>query len=220
MFCPSASLTDLDPEQVLQVARIIEGMRRQKSREQRCRDLVESGSDAEIIQAAEADCEAGTPITLADRYDGGGYILRNQEVWFHEVGAHPRRPVIMRGAKWVRIAAYGKSHHLCANGWAEAVAERAIRLLRTTILSNEEMEAVAAPIEDALRQRYRLTSRFAAPGVYVGDGGYVFVGGKRANLTASELSNVRALRSIIRKTDKLSERLNLAREHMRDRLAA
>jgi len=226
----SASLIDLSTEELAVALNAAAEFRDKNAARRRLQDLVAYGSESEIISEA-ANQVGDAPVTLANRYCGPGYILPYQEIWFYDVGSHPRRPVIMSGAREVRVARNAWSSSRSPNGWAFKLFERAVRRAKITALSLDEFDEKTAPILKAIRARYYTSYQFdrniAKPAAYgpfsrfySDEKTLAYVGGKQAWLSLSERSNIRALRRIIEKTDKLDKRLELARAHFRERMAA
>ena len=223
----SASLIDLatlTPEVRSQIEWTIRRAEEKEATDRKWDALLRDGSDEEIIAAAEAEFDPGCPITLADRYDHVPLYCEVRGLWTRY---HPRRPVIQRGAKWARIAAHGYSERLCANGWCVDVFHRAIRMSKRTILDSAEYAAFANNLRKRLCDRYRTTSVFDDRIRHrVGESNWrrtehwLLIGGKFVILDRSEMHNVSALHAIIKKTDRLDKRLELARAHFRERMAA
>lgn len=186
--------------------------------------LVECGTDEEIIAAAQDYMGGGTPVTLANRYDKVPRHCEIRGICF-ACHSHPRRPVIMRGAKWARIAAFGFSDHLCANGWATEVYRRAIRMSKMTILDDGEFEIFSLGIVRRLSKKYRLTSAFReykyiGKERITGHGNTAIIRGKFRYLKNSEWENISRLHNIIKKAERLEDRIQAARAHFRARMAA
>lgn len=223
MSCLSALQTEALnlPESVL-AQLVAEARFRQQEEGERTawQRLCDQGSDADIIEAAVA--EIGSPaVVLAETYE---YIHPRQEIVAWAVRGHPRRPVLMRGSRASRIGRFALSEgSTSANGWAVALFERFLRLARVNAFDFEEYQAQTRSIGDALRQRFALTSAFGhyTNGWFVGwRHGEVMLAGKWRNFSASELANIKALRAIIAKTDKLEARVQSAKLHWQERMAA
>ena len=181
-------------------------------------DLLRNGTDKDIIAAAQSKYERA-PITLADRYD--------RVRWDQETGfglGHARRPVFMNGARELLIRRRCNTPGGSSpNGWASDVLARAVRMSKATILDGDEYASFIEPLIWKMHDRYRLTSAFNDLRYHVGGGwsrDTVLIGGRFVELSGSELSNVKALHAIIRKTNKLDQRRDMARRHMNERLAA
>lgn len=220
----SISIDSLSPDELREALAVVSERREREQQRAKRAALLAHGTDDEIIAAAKAEYWKDIPITLANRYDD---VASRQEVGGWSFSYHPRRPVFMRGAKWVLIGSYssGRRGATGVNAYARCVFRRCVRLKRITALSREEIEEAVFPIKRALKERYNLS--FAHFDEYLywhrgleHDGAEVIVGGKDVWLGASELANVRALKRIIAKTTSLEKRMELAREHMRKRLAA
>jgi hypothetical protein len=181
-------------------------------------DLLRDGTDEDIIAAAQAEYK-NAPITLANRY---ARVRWDQETGFGL--GHARRPVFMNGARQLLIRRRCNTPGGSSpNGWASDVLARAVRMSKATILDSEEYSSFIEPLIWKMHDRYRLTSAFNDLRYRVGGGWScrtVLIGGRFVDLNASELSNVKALHAIIRKTNKLDHRKEMARQHMNERLAS
>lgn len=196
-------------------------------RAERWRTLMREATDAEII--GEGQKYAGTQaVVLAQTY---GHVSTWQELVAWADFRNPRRPVLMKGSKESRIAAFGKSNHNSANGWAECVAERAARLSKITAFTSDEFEEQIKPIIAALHERYCLSHHFSFDRSPPGTGPYsdlwrsdakclAWVGGRCSFLTKSERVNLQRLRAIIQKTERLDDRVKAAKVHWKERMAA
>lgn len=189
--------------------------------------LISTGSEAEIIEAAQ-EYSGGHAVALAKAY-------RRVDVWQEIVAwadhLSPRRPVFMKGAKDCLIKAYGNSSHFSANGLAESVLKRWLRLKKVTAFTWSEFDEAVGGVVGQLHKRYHLTHHFGKgiaypPGtgpyspLHAGERALAYIGGKPAFLSASERSNLQALHKIITKTQKLEDRVSAAKLHWRERMAA
>ena len=223
----SASLIDLaalDETEARAALFAVEQIRARQTREDRWMQLVRDGTEREILDAAQFEFShprRAIPITLANRYPD---VRSECEIVYWAVGSHPRRPVIMRGSLGARLARHSTSASQCANGWAIELFDRAVRASRRTILEVDEYRDFQGRLIDRITSRHRSATHVArertAARVNFHTRNHVLIGGKFVWLSDRELENVHALHSIIRRSDKLERRVELAREHMRERLAA
>lgn len=186
--------------------------------------LCQTGTDAELIAACEAEYP-GAPIGLSTWYSRVGTY---QETIFNRV-AHwaGRRPVFMRGARQIRIASHClSSSGFSANGWAIAVFWRAVRMMRETQLDWYSWHLTEGHIIRKLSERYRLTRSFFDAVQTTRqmwnwqDYHARIIGGRRVFLTDDQLRHIEALNAIARKADTLEQRRELVRRNMMERLAA
>jgi len=217
MSSPLALLTDFELERVMSYASDIV---KRRSQSEQLQVLLDRGTDAEIIEWAHDYLKnRRAPITLANTYG-------NRLHWYQEIvpSSHPRRPVAMRGSKEVRVAMHSRSTTKCPNGWAAVLFERALRLSKSTALCYEDYQDIRDNLRKKINSKYSTSYHFdnSLPSVYFDgrDFNQCLVAGKLVCLSNNELTNVRALREIIKKTDKLDQRMRLAREHFRQRMAA
>ena len=134
----SALLSSMtEAEAALAASVILKARRDDECRNEKLR-LLDTASDEEIIRATQSEFIGDAPpITLANRYDvNGGYVYREREIWFRSVGAHPRRPVIMKGARGIVMIRWAKSMAGGDNGYAEEVLERLIKLKKLKVGTN------------------------------------------------------------------------------------
>lgn len=219
---PSASLIDLSPEEMEAALSAVSALRARQNDECRRNHLVLHGSDAEILAEAQSEFRCFVPMVLAQTYDPGGYTYPGRELWGN-VGAHRRRPVIMRGARAAMIARLGLSFYSYSpTGYAIETFWRYVRMRRLTFIDPDEFADFAHVTARQIQERHsKLHSVFwERTARYRLDDERIIIGGKRVYLTPSEMANVRTLHSIIRKTNKLDRRLKLASQHMKERLAA
>lgn len=223
MSSPSALLNDMTEAEVALAASVIQNARRENEEKARKLHLLNTASDDEIISAAQSEY-IGTipPITLANRYDKDGrYIYRDREIWFRDVGTHPRRPVIMKGARAIVMLRWARSVSGGDNGYVEEVLSRLVRAKKITALDHRDLEKQLQPYVDAMHGRFRLTYHFNPPFLChhrAGDCHHVLIKGKEAFLSESEYRNVKALRAIIEKCENLEDRKRRVVELMKKRM--
>lgn len=222
------SLIDFDSltsEEINACARLVDDIRKASDENHRWLNLLDHGTDEDIVTAARAahyDPDGEVPITLANRYIR---VDRIQEMWgLHKLGEHPRRPVYLKGSKEVRIYNHKLSSNgsVSPNGWASLVMARAIRMSKATFLDRDEYEDFRIKIAAKLRDRYFLTKGFRCLSYHVRGGfapNMVLIKGRFHDLTPSEIDNLKALYSIIKKTDKLEDRRAMMKAHISKRMA-
>lgn len=224
MMCSLSALqTELEglPAHIVEDAILQARIRADELRErERWRALIAEGSDQEIIAAGQ-EYARSEAVELARTY---GHVNRWQELVAWADHASPRRPVMMRGSKEALCAIHSLSEHISsANGLALEVFDRVMRREKVIALSYEEYSEAAGPLRARLRERYRLTSTFEKQtrGWFADfSGGFVMIGGRWRTLTPSELSNIKGLKAIIARTEKLEDRAKAAKLHWKERMAA
>ena len=182
-------------------------------------------TDSEIIAAGEAKYVGFVPITLANRYD---WVPSYCEIRNNGFEGAERRPVLMRGSVGAMIACYSLTPGLnSANGYVAALFMRALKMSRSTFLTYEEYDQFEHRFFKKIREKYRTTGhiwghvpQFHKYNDTKNSRKAAIVGGKLVSLRESEYKNVRALRDIIKKTERLDERRKLVLAHMHERLAA
>jgi hypothetical protein len=134
---------------------------------------------------------AKTYIKVHSLQEIGGFVFSNDS----------RRPVRMRGSLTTMIAAYSRSSQSSTNGYCYAVFRRYLKMSKTTILYQNEINAFFASINMKLVKKYwpRNFREFYA------FHGMVVIGGKIVFLNENQLAYVRRLQSIIVQTKKLDK---------------
>lgn len=191
--------------------------------------LLNDASEPEIVAHFACGYRRGTPLTLASTYldwgkrdsDHGSELLGWE--WRH----HPRRPVIMRGARERLIEIHGSGMSRSANGYAMEVLDRYLRKVRWTAFGDEDDHKYLRNIARELDRRHRTSYHFwrhVDSLLYAARADWnqhrVFIGGKLVWLTTAQRNYLRGLHSIIRKTDRLDRRAELLRQAHCEGLAA
>lgn len=187
--------------------------------------VLDHGTDEEIINKAAGECYTGTPLTLASAYKNDSdlhtVVYNFRAAVPFEFRTHPRRPIVMRGARLIRYARYALSHGTSPNGWATRVFNRALRMSRKTLLSYQEMYDFMRELARRVADKHPdVTSAFwqrtTPPRRWTSlDEHLALINGKYVTLTGSEYVNVKRMFEIIRKTEKMDQRLKLMRESRR-----
>lgn len=202
-----------------------ESMERERWRRKMAQDEADAifwntASDAEIIKRAEAEYP-DAPIGLAGWYSETWYEQHKLHM-NHMVKDRSRAPVFMKGAKWVLIAHYSNSGRGSANGWAEDVFWRFVRMKKITALDADDFSEKTDWIYRALHKKYHLSHHFDDR-LNRGHWGFTpVIGGKKASLQPGQIQHIKALLDIIKKTERLdvAMRRALVKQSMMERLAA
>lgn len=226
MQLTSIDLSELPADLAEDIAWTIAKYERKKEKNTSWQHVLDHGTDEEIINKAAGECYTCTPLVLASVYkndgDRGTLIYNFRMAVPFEFNCHPRRAIVMRGARLIRYARHALSHGTNPNGWAVKVFERALRMSKKTLLSYSEMYDFMRELARRVASKHPgVTSSFwqrtMPPRIawLRPDERLALINGKYVTLTDSEYDNVCRLFKIIRKTDKLDERLKLAQESRR-----
>jgi hypothetical protein len=182
-----------------------------KTREVReWQEVLDHGTEEEIIEKTARECRKGTPLVAAHCY-GDGFIPAMREVTPLGFRSHPRRAVVARGAKLVVYNKYSLSpNNVAPNGWNLRLHERAVRMSKKTLIYRDEILNFIESLAIKSGAPWDYTVRSFAHDHR--DNNVVLMSGKWVNLTDAEYRNVKMFYDIIRKTDKVEERLALLRE--------
>lgn len=194
-------------------------------------DVLDNGTDAEIMEWTMRNYFSAQKyaITVASVYDDDKDFRYSYDP-VRELcptlarSRHPRRPMIMKGSLRVLCAKYcrtdGGSN---SNGYAARVGMRYIRAYKFTFTDQVEFYRFLCDLT------HRLCKKLNAKFDYVikhidrvsnhHRGDTLLVGGKFSYFNASETQNIKRLHNIIKKTEKLDERVKLLRETSRLRSA-
>lgn len=208
-------------EEAIQVAlQVQEEIDRKAERMSYWRNLLDTATDQEIIRQTEAALvREGRPtiVTLANRYPNchqpitGGGELAPYDLWHH-----PRRPVVMKGAKSVIIYKYSLGRSQRTRGLHRALLKRWISMKKPTLLDADDWRscfdglATRCPRKEIDHWYFR-DGWLPQRNEYDARNNRVMIRGKWATLTASELQNVRRLHEIIKKTEGLEARMKMVR---------
>lgn len=225
-----SSLTDLaalPDDLVRQLESTIEDYERRNNNLRSWQEVLDHGTDEEILEKAQRECSEIAPITLARNYPMDGcYVMADlaREIVPYNMRSHPRRPVIMKGARYQRYKRYSLSEGRSApNGWLIRVHARAMRMSKKTLIEWEEISDFTREVALKLAERhYGITSRYwryTTPPLYEAGLGkeLVLMSGRWVGLPHAQYRNVQMFQKIIRKTEKLEDRLELLRAARKER---
>jgi hypothetical protein len=225
-----SSLTDLSAlpdDLVRQLENTITDYERRQHKLRSWREVLDHGTDEEIMEKAREECDEGAPISFARNYPKQGYLTvadRTREIVPLNMQDHPRRPVIMKGAVKVCYIRYSLSEGRSApNGWLIRVHERAVRMSKKTLIEWQEIVDFSSEVAARLAERhYGITSHFwdyirpRSYEVHTGNN-LVLMSGRWVSLPYEQYRNVQMFQKVIRKTQKLEDRLELLRAARKER---
>jgi hypothetical protein len=225
-----SSLTDLaalPDDLVRDLERTIEAYDRKKNKLRSWQEVLDHGTDEEILKKAQEECDKGAPITFARNYSEKSSRITadlSREIVPYDMRSHPRRPVIMKGAVEIRYIRYSLSEGRSApNGWLIRVHERAVRMSKKTLIEWQEIVDFSSEVAARLAERhYGITSHFwnyIRPRRYEArrNEQLVLMSGRWVSLPHEQYKNVQMFQKVIRKTQKLEDRLELLRAARKER---
>jgi hypothetical protein len=225
-----SSLTDLaalPDDLVRDLERTIEAYDRKKNKLRSWQEVLDHGTDEEILKKAQEECDKGAPITFARNYSEKSSRITadlSREIVPYDMRSHPRRPVIMKGAVEIRYIRYSLSEGRSApNGWLIRVHERAVRMSKKTLIEWQEIVDFSSEVAARLAERhYGITSHFwnyIRPRRYEArrNEQLVLMSGRWVSLPHEQYKNVQMFQKVIRKTEKLEDRLELLRAARKER---
>jgi hypothetical protein len=225
-----SSLTDLSAlpdDLVRQLEGTIADYEYRKNKLHSWREVLDHGTDEEILEKAQRECSEIAPITLARNYPTDGcYMMTDltREIVPYDMRGHPRRPVIMKGARYQRYTRYSLSTARSApNGWLLRVHARAVRMSKKTLIEWDEIREFTQELAVKLASRhYGITSpywKYTTPPLYEAGLGkeLVLMSGRWVGLPYEQYRNVQMFQKVIRKTEKLEDRLELLRAARKER---
>jgi hypothetical protein len=225
-----SSLTDLSAlpdDLVRQLENTIANYEYRKNKLHSWREVLDHGTDEEILEKAQSECSEIAPITFARNYPKEGcYMMADltREIVPHDMRGHPRRPVIMKGALYQRYRRYSLSTARSApNGWLIRVHKRAVRMSKKTLTEWDEIIEFNNALAVRLAERHcGVTShywRYTSPPLYEAGRGkeLVLMRGRWVGLPYEQYKNVQMFQKVIRKTEKLEDRLELLRAARKER---
>lgn len=225
----SASLIDftsIDAVTEISVKHFVAQASRVAAREKLRVEVLNKGSDEEIIAAAASECAPNTPITLADRYVS---VPRDFELW--PGFSCSWRPVVMRGSKHGLYWIYGAREpgRRSENVFAENLAERWLRFSKRTIVDTDHLRALADVLHKRIDRSHAIDCRarilerqikILSVGKDRSGNRSILMSGRLIELSQSASDNVVRLAKIVQKTDDLERRARLALRTSRFRKAA
>lgn len=223
MLSSSIELDALPPELATEVKNLIDRYETKHLARDSWRYVLDHGTDEEIMEKARGECIDNAPLIFARDCppDVGERYSRIREVLPIEFVSHPRRVVAMRGARLVRYWKYSFSPCASPNGWAYRVFLRALRMSKKTLLDHIEIYDFMRDLAVRVAERHHRVdhhyfSRCRPRRTEFGhDQRLVLMSGKLVGVPHSSVTNLERMLNIIRKTDKLDERMRLARESRR-----
>jgi hypothetical protein len=173
-------------------------------------EVLDHGTEEEIIAKTARECDNRTPLVPVRCY-GDGHIHPMREVTPFGFRSHPRRAVVARGARLVVYNKHSLSpNNVAPNGWNIRLYERAVRMSKKTLIYRDEIVDFVTMLGGKAGAPWDHTVRGLA--YDSGSMHRVLMSGKWVNLTDAEYKNVKMFYDIIRKTDKVEERLALLRK--------
>ena len=179
-----------------------------------------AGSDAQLLDFAQTQFfTAAPPVTHAYAYS---IVHHWQEIVPEAFRCDSRRPVIMRGSRGGCYLANSMSGHTVSpNGWAARMFRRALKASRKTLIYRAEIaDFINCLAAHVARKNPGTTAHFRTScglplGMLNKGETLVLMSGRFVGLPFEQFLNVERLFNIIRKTDKLDKRLDLARASKR-----
>lgn len=220
MLSNSIDLATLPDDLVRQLESTIENYERKENKARSWQEVLDHGTDEEILGKAASECDKGAPISFARNYKANW----GREIVPYGLQDHPRRPVIMRGALYVRYANHSFTPGgTTPNGWAHEVYKRAIRMSKATLLDWEEVlnftEELAARVGKLHPNvSYHFWRHLGPPrdrGKFV-----VLMKGRWVWLDHDQYRNVQMMQKVIRKAEKLEDRLALLKQARKEKADA
>ena len=225
-----SSLTDLaalPDDLVRQLENTITDYERKQEKLRSWKEVLDHGTDEEIMKKAQEVCDKGAPITFARNYPTDGCYMttdRTREIVPYNMQDHPRRPVIMKGATYQRYIRYSLSEGRSApNGWLIRVHARVVRMSKKTLVEWDEIMDFTREVAIRLAERHcGVTSHFwdyTRPRSYEAGPNkqLVLMSGRWVGLPYEQYRNVQMFQKVIRKTEKLEDRLALLRAARKER---
>jgi hypothetical protein len=222
----STDFTALPADLVRHLEGIIERHESKQSDLRSWQDLLDNGTDEEIMCKAQKVCGTKAPITFARNYSE---VITSyaRSIVPSEFYNHPRRPVIMKGALEVAYVKHRLSTGaLSPNGYAFAVYNRALRMSKKTLTCKSEISdfvhAIVSKISKKHNVSYVFQSTYAPFNLCDSRSGerLILMKGRWVFLPYEQFKNVEMFQNIIRKAEKLEDRLALLKvARRRERLA-
>jgi hypothetical protein len=185
--------------------------------------ILNHGTDVEIERLGEREWRTPTVVVASIYGRESAHYTDPFCIVPWPLAFHPRRPVVMRGAKARMVYKHSRSRAGCPNGYADEVMTRYLRFIKYTCFDPDKANDDVRAIGKRLQRRYVLTYQFWRGWSYpvsIGDNKYhCFVNGRHVWLDRNQYDYVKALHGIIRKTDNLDRRRELLREYRRQRTA-
>lgn len=225
MLSSSIDLASLPPALASQIEDVIANYNEEDNETSTWQRILDYGTDAEIEAHTKRDLFDNAPIVPVSTYDGENYPGNDRVsvVVPFAFLSHPRRFVAQRGSQLVRYARYAVgANSLSPNGWLIRVFNRALRMDKRTLVSRKEILGYVESLTLRIAERhYGVTASFyrrCEPCFDSHDGTMlVLMSGRWVQLQPDQYKNVEMFQKIIRKADKLEDRLALLRETRKER---
>lgn len=224
MLSSSIDLSALPAELANQVINTIDRYEAKYLAKDSWAHVLDHGTDEQIMAKAREECAKNAPLVFARDYpqSTAEHCYQIREVVPYGHTTHPRRPIIMRGARLVRYWRHSFSPgRLSPNGWAHQVFIRALRMTKKTLIDPQEINDFVKQVASAVAMKHSgLTYHYwqhcePKQWLYGKDLRLILMNGRLKCVPHDQFVNIERLFNIIRKTDKLEERLRLARESKR-----
>lgn len=225
MLSTSIDLASLPPVLASQIEDVIAKYNQGEDEFATWQRILDYGTDAEIEAHTKRDLFKNAPIVPVSTYDGEDYPGNDRVslVVPYRFSDHPRRFVAQRGSAFVRYAKYSWSKDtLSPNGWLVRVFERVVRMDKRTLVSRIEILDYVQEVTTRLAQRHNNVSaafyRSCEPDFSHGDDTHlVLMQGRWVRLKPEEYKNVEMMQKVIRKAQKLEDRLALLKQAKKER---
>lgn len=189
----------------------IDSLVQEHARREEWRNLLDNGTEQQIIERERRECMHADSLILANAYKPH----ETPRIHYCPIGFldHPRRPVAMRGSIVAMVMRYSASSFTCANGLADQILERFIRFKKVTAFSQEEFDEIVQPAIEKLRTKFRTSRHFPYRwGGWLACWRYsIIIKGRVVMVDEHQRTYLNRLMGIIRKTNVLEERVRLLR---------
>jgi len=217
MLSTSIDLTTLPGDLVSKLVSTIDLYERKETKVRSWEEVLDHGTDEEILAMAASECDKDTPISFARNYESNW----DREIVPYHLQTHPRRPVIMRGALKVCYMNHSFSARgFSPNGWLFEVYKRALRMSKKTLIDWEEILDFTEELARDVAVRHSHVSYHFWQHVKVpSDNGFVTVlmQGRWVMLDTEQYRNVAMMHKVIRKAEKLADRLTMLKQAKKER---
>lgn len=225
MLSNSINLASLPPALASQIEDVIAKYNQEEDTSSTWQRILDYGTDAEIEAHTKRDLYKNAPIVPVSTYDGEDYPGNDRVsvVVPYRFSDHPRRFVAQRGSAFVRYAKYSWSKDaLSPNGWLERVFDRVVRMDKRTLVSRIEILDYVQEVTTRLAQRHNNVSaafyKRCEPCFNHYDGTMlVLMSGRWVQLQPDQYKNVEMMQKVIRKAQKLEDRLALLKQARKER---
>lgn len=219
MQSTSIDLSSLPEDLVRQLEYTVESYARKHNKLRSWQEVLDHGTDEEILEKAAGEVDKGAPISFARNYETNW----KREIVPYNLQEHPRRPVIMRGAVYMCYVNHALSpNSINPNGWLIKVYNRALRMSKKTLVEWDDIleftESLAAKIADKYAgASYHFWDYTQAPRCGDPDSHIVLMNGRWVFLRTEQYKNVRMFLKVINKTEDLERRMLLLKVARKER---